>query len=254
MHVIAILFTYSTEAPLLPMAVRRTEEALKDYARRNPSVTFEVVLCDDTHAPLPHKVKRDLKRRVVTSTENRRGNLRGYAWVKEQISIMSGLECDVVMKVDADAFLHKADPFLDPFLKERFEGFNGYSGSVKNHCLGACYAVSNKGLSILKTDIETMWNTVWMDEVCRYLLTFFPFMSHTLPVAEDVVISLWFHARSALKIMDFNMVASEYNWTKPKVDKPLMLLGNPGPPVADKKEQLLVVARELQHPRFDKRG
>ncbi len=239
-----MLFVYDLEAQLVPACVQKLKQLFTSY----PQHEFEIVLVEDAHKPLNHKHKKAADCRVLQSTTPRQGNLRSYAWIREQIKIMAMQDADVVFKVDPDTLITSLNKFLAPF-EQGFKGMVGYGREApapQTNVLGACYAIHVEGLRKMHTEIETMWNTVWMDVLLEYVREFVPSFGTFLPAIEDAAISIWFHHRSGLIVLP-SSTCSSYPWLKTHVFEAtdVVLLGNPGPACQDKTRSRALIAEEF---------
>lgn len=242
MNITLMVFVYDKEAPVIPPCIKH----LRQVMERHPEHSMELVLVEDAAKPLP-KVVRKEGCRIIKSHTDRHGNLRSFEWIKEQVRLMYETGSDVVFKIDPDSWIADLTPFLKPF-DEGFRGLVGYTRlppCSPHTVVGACYAVHRKGLELMNTDIQTLWNTEWMDVLADYLRLFTESFTF-LPVSEDYLMGCWFYHRAGLHCLP-HTTAQAYDWNNHRMPgSPVVLMGNPGPECHDKSRHREIIAQELE--------
>lgn len=234
-----MLFVYDKEKPVL----KHSLEYIKNNFPKNHELNL--VLVNDIHNPLNSK---GLDHRVIYSKTARCNNLRSFAWIKEQVDLFAEADGELIIKTDPDTMVRDWSWLLKPF-EEGYEGMVGYGNLLSDgtHCvksvLGACYGIHKNAVSILKKDIDTLWNVEWMDLLSFYLKYFEPDRAHYLPASEDIVLSMMCYHKGLLVSLPQKDIMEEYDWKESGLPSgKVVLLNNPGPCSGDSLNDKNMVA------------
>lgn len=141
MKIAFFVYTYEKEFDLVKGLYRRVKSALHDIDPNDVSLT----IVNDGNASLSEDEINSLIEDnvdVITSTVDRKGNLRGMEFIQYSLDLMaSHKDCDIVIKIDPDIGIYDVPGIIAPIIQGKDANFVKYSNKVCHYGMGLCYAM-----------------------------------------------------------------------------------------------------------------